>query len=480
MGAFATLVDNIKAGTRLALMLPVGRGEFRPSADQAVLLLAIGVALDAVYDFVMTEPGPGINFNLWGLSTLFAAILVFLSGAYLIARIQRAPFSFTAVIVVLASTSPVFYVVSTPLFLSVDTGSFGAEDADFWVSVSYGAIVAIAILGWFVAITFRAVRLLYGAGGFRTWALIGVLAVSAAAADYIRLDQALWNTEVARASEDDAEDEWAEYRTLDVEKIYYAQPRLMAKATDALRPQRPGVVDLYLIAFGSYAHQDVFSSEVHAVRALFDKRFDTAGRSLVLVNDLKTLETEPLANANNLRRALKEVARKMDPEEDILFLFLTSHGSKDHRLSVKFWPLRLNDLADDDLARMLDETGIKWRVVTVSACYSGGFIETLKNANSLILTASRADRNSFGCSNERKFTYFGKAYFDQQLRRELSFIEAFHKATEVIEEWETADDLTPSVPQIHVGDAVGAKLDALERRLKELNGADRRGNPKPD
>ena len=64
MGAFATLVDNIKAGTRLALMLPVGRGEFRPSADQAVLLLAIGVALDAVYDFVMTEPGPGINFNL--------------------------------------------------------------------------------------------------------------------------------------------------------------------------------------------------------------------------------------------------------------------------------------------------------------------------------------------------------------------------------------------------------------------------------
>ncbi len=469
MGAFATLVDNIKAGTRLALMLPVGRGEFRPGADQAVLLLAIGVALDAVYDFVMVETSP--SFNVWGLSTLFAAILVFLSGAYLIARIQRAPFSFTAVVVVLTSTSPVFYAVSTPLSLSIDNWAFGGVDAEFWLSVSYGAIVAIAILGWFVAIAFRAVRLLYGVSGFRTWALIGVLVASVWAGDYIRLDQALWYTDVARASEDDAEDEWAEYRGLDVEKIYYAQSRLMAKAAGALRPQRPGVVDLYLIAFGSYAHQDVFSSEVHAVRALFDKRFDTANRSLVLVNNLKTVETEPLANANNLRRALKEVARKMDPEEDILFLFLTSHGSKDHRLSVKFWPLRLNDLADDDLARMLDETGIKWRVVAVSACYSGGFIETLKDANSLIVTASRADRNSFGCSNERKFTYFGKAYFDQQLRRELSFIEAFHKATEVIEEWETADDLTPSVPQIHVGDAVGAKLDALERRLKALNGA---------
>ena len=67
MGAFATLVDNIKAGTRLALMLPVEGDEFRPSADQAVLLLAIGVALDVAHDFVMTEPGR--NFNLWGLST---------------------------------------------------------------------------------------------------------------------------------------------------------------------------------------------------------------------------------------------------------------------------------------------------------------------------------------------------------------------------------------------------------------------------
>ena len=477
MGAFATLVDNIKAGTRLALMRPVEGGEFRPSADQAVGLLAIGVALDVAHDFVVTGAAPGLDFNLRGLSTLFAAILVFLFGAYLIARIQRAPYSFSAVIVVLASTSPVFYVVSTPLSLFIDTGSFGVDEAEYWVSTSYGAIVAIAILVWFVAIAFRAMRLLYAAGGLRTWALIGVLAASIAAGDTIRIGQELWPSDVARTSqsdgEDDGEDEWAEYRKLDVEKIYYAQSRLMAKAAGALRPQRPGVVDLYLIAFGSYAHQDVFSSEVHAVRALFDKRFDTADRSLVLVNDLKTLETEPLANANNLRRALKEVARKMDPEEDILFLFLTSHGSKDHRLSVKFWPLGLNDLAHDDLARMLDETGIKWRVVAVSACYSGGFIETLKNTNSLIVTASRADRNSFGCSNERKFTYFGKAYFDQQLRRELSFIEAFHKATEVIEEWETADDLTPSVPQIHVGDAVGAKLDVLERRLKELNGADR-------
>ena len=473
MGAFATLVDNIKAGTRLALMRPVDRGEFRPSADQAVLLLAIGVALDVAHDFVVTGAAPGLDFNLRGLSTLFAAILVFLFGAYLIARIQRAAFSFTAVVVVLASTSPVFYVVSTPLSLSIDIGSFSIDDAEYWVSTSYGVIVAIAILGWFVAIAFRAMRLLYDAGGLRTWALIGVFAASVAAGDYIRLDQALWYSDVARTSEDDAEDEWAEYRELDVEKIYYAQPRLIAKAAESLRPQRPGVVDLYFIAFGSYAYQDVFSSEVHAVRALFDKRFDTANRSLVLVNNLKTLESEPLANANNLRRALTEVARKMDPEEDVLFLFLTSHGSKDHRLSVNFWPLRLNNLAHDDLARMLDETGIKWRVVAVSACFSGGFIETLKNANSLIVTASRADRNSFGCSNERKFTYFGKAYFDQQLRRELSFIEAFHKATKVIEEWETEEDLTPSVPQIHVGSAVGAKLDALVRRLEELNGGDR-------
>ncbi len=38
----------------------------------------------------------------------------------------------------------------------------------------------------------------------------------------------------------------AAYAPLNVEDVYCAQPRLLDRELNALRPQRPGVVDLYL------------------------------------------------------------------------------------------------------------------------------------------------------------------------------------------------------------------------------------------
>ena len=75
--------------------------------------------------------------------------------------------------------------------------------------------------------------------------------------------------------------------------------------------------------------------EVAYVRRLFDESFDTSGRSISLVNNVQTVSRVPLANASNLRLMLKNVASRMDSDEDVLFLFLTSHGSKDAVLSVK-------------------------------------------------------------------------------------------------------------------------------------------------
>ena len=208
--------------------------------------------------------------------------------------------------------------------------------------------------------------------------------------------------------------------------------------------------------------------EVLSVRALFDTRFDTQGRSVALINNLKTVDFLPLANQHNLAEALKAVAGRMNTEEDVLFLFLTSHGSEDHRLSTDFWPFGLNDLSAERLDGMLDASGIKWRVVVVSACYSGGFIEPLQDEHSLILTASRADRNSFGCAHLNDFTYFGQAYFDEQLRRQTSFVAAFHDAAEAIAAREQDEGLTPSEPQIFLGQAMAGKLAELESRLERL------------
>ena len=259
---------------------------------------------------------------------------------------------------------------------------------------------------------------------------------------------------------------------VNVEQIYYAQYRLIAKATRGLAPQRPGVTDLYFVGFAGDAGQDVFLREILSVRTLFDERFDTRGRAVTLVNNRATVASEPLASSHNLLAALAQVATRMDPDEDVLFLFLTTHGTPGV-LAVEFPPLQLNNLTALNLRKMLDDAGIKWRVIVISACYSGSFIEPLRTETSLIVTASRSDRVSFGCSHENDFTYFGRAYFNEALRRTYSFIDAHADASKRVGQWESTEELKPSLPQIHVGAAIRPKLAEIEARLRKLNGADR-------
>jgi Peptidase C13 family len=257
---------------------------------------------------------------------------------------------------------------------------------------------------------------------------------------------------------------------VNVEQIYYSQYRLIAKATRALATQRPGITDLYFVGFAGDAEQDVFLREIRSVRQLFDDRFDTRGRSLNLVNNRATAGSEPLASTHNLLAALDQVSARMDTDEDVLFLYLTSHGTRG-MLAVDFPPLHLNHLSAESLRKMLDQAQIKWRVIVISACYSGSFIQPLKTDTSLIITAARSDRVSFGCSNENDFTYFGRAYFNEALRHTYSFIDAEAEAVQTIAKWESAEDLKPSYPQIHIGSKIRPKLAEIETRLRRLHPA---------
>ena len=125
---------------------------------------------------------------------------------------------------------------------------------------------------------------------------------------------------------------------------------------------------------------------------------------------------------------------------------------------MNFPPLALHQLTPIALHRMLQEAGIKWKVVVVSACYSGGYVEPLKDPYTVVITSSRADRTSFGCDNASEFTYFGHAYFQDALKKTTSFVEAFELARAAIAARERSEGLTPSEPQIHVGSAIRDKL----------------------
>jgi hypothetical protein len=169
----------------------------------------------------------------------------------------------------------------------------------------------------------------------------------------------------------------------------------------------------------------------------------------------------------------------MNRDEDVLVLFLTSHGSADHKFALDLWPLKLNELDPAALRKALDESAIRNRVVVVSACYSGGFVERLRDANTLVITAAAPDRNSFGCSNEAEWTYFGRAYFDEALRTTRSFTDAFALAVPAIERRERAESFEPSRPQMVVGSAIRAKLAALEQQLESGTAVARR-DPLPE
>jgi hypothetical protein len=75
---------------------------------------------------------------------------------------------------------------------------------------------------------------------------------------------------------------------------------------------------------------------------------------------------------------------------------------------VSFYPFKFTNLKPNQLKRYLDNSGIKWKVLVVSACYSGGFVDELTNDFTLVATAASADDKSFGCGDNSHFTYYGE------------------------------------------------------------------------
>lgn len=242
------------------------------------------------------------------------------------------------------------------------------------------------------------------------------------------------------------------------EQVMYEQPKLMRQALAALTPRVPGVPNLYLVTFAGDGDEDVFRNEAEYAARLFRDRYGKRTHVIVLENNPATLSTQPLASWSNLETALDGVAAAMDPSQDILMVYFTSHGSPDHDLLVDMDPLPLDQINAADLPGILDEHRFKWKVVVVNACYSGGFIPPLRGDGTLVLTAARSDRSSFGCGSDSDITYFGRAWLVDALARTPDLVDAFTEARAEIARWEKHDKLTPSEPQIAAGAGIEKQL----------------------
>ncbi|MDB5996953.1 MAG: peptidase [Pseudomonas sp.] len=224
-----------------------------------------------------------------------------------------------------------------------------------------------------------------------------------------------------------------------------AQGRLLEDALANVPASTPAV-ELYTLTLGGDGKQSVFLRESDYVSNMLTSRFGAFGQ-IRLVNHRDHLVDRPMATRENLRRAAVTLAERSGPE-DLIFIYLTSHGTSEHELVLDQPRMELSDLPADELAAVLAPLKNRDKIIVISSCYSGGFIPAIKDERTLIMTASRADRVSFGCSEEANFTYFGDALFAQALNQTDDLEQAFKLAKATVAERELADGFEASEPQI--------------------------------
>ncbi len=248
------------------------------------------------------------------------------------------------------------------------------------------------------------------------------------------------------------------------EESFYTQNRILNKALEGIEFGEFAQSHWYFLGVAGASYQDVFMSEVERIKEQFDTRFGTFSRSMILVNNPMTRNVIPIATRTSMEMALRRMGQQMKRESDVLFLYMTSHGLP-NQFEMENAPLDLKQVDPKWLKDTLDKSGIRWRVIVISACYSGSFVSELQDENTLVITASAADRASFGCSNEADYTYFGRAFFDQAMREQHSMFDAFNQAKETVAKWESAQGFEPSEPQWAIGKNMELMLPQLEQRL---------------
>lgn len=248
----------------------------------------------------------------------------------------------------------------------------------------------------------------------------------------------------------------------DAEDVIWLQADRIAHAARLLTPGQAGRPDVFFVGFAGDDSQEIFAREVQIAAAAVSGRLGLVNRSLLLLNNREANASgAPIASVGTLRLALEELSARMDPAEDVLFLYLTSHGLPTNELYVSNGELPLEQLSPARLRELLGEFAFRRKIVVVSACFSGEFARQLADESTVVLTASRADRPSFGCRDNREMTYFGEALWNFAMSRADTLHGAFALALERVDEMEAEAALPSSMPQMFVSAQAHSWLDRL-------------------
>jgi hypothetical protein len=435
-----SLYRNLLTGAEVFSFRRVDAADFTVTFDQVLLLLAVNLLIAFGFDWLRADPGT--EFAFYG----FYGWAFYLLGGFwtcaLVARLQGPAADTRTLLVGWLSVAP--FVIAAIWVI--------APLAEKHPRLAEGLILAIL-----VGIAVRSTHVMLGR---MRWSAIVLIALSAITLpgflQYLELDPTLWTVPAVDEQAADGDD------LAEGESILFDERERISAAVDATAAGLPGVTDVYFLGFAGDGSQRVFRRESLLAERRFASRFGTAERSVQLINDARDRDTYPLATVAGLSYALQLLGERMDRDDDVLVMWLTSHGAEDAGLAVGNGSLPLaSSLAPAELRDALDEAGIQWRIIIVSACYSGQFTNALKSPSTLVITASDAEHTSFGCADDRDLTYFGEAFLRDALPTTPSLEAAFVKARSLIDAREDKEGLTHSNPQIDIGAAIRKKLETL-------------------
>ncbi len=459
-----TLLFNLIAGLRLILFRPLDLIGFRytVSAFWSVALLNVLVAAG----LQRAEIEEAALFQAEGLFPESVFILLVLLSGVLISRFLGSR--------LLQFRFPVIFL-NAVFWLQLFTALY-----QHWSPFGLGGSVIYWLLQlWLLLVIFRVLKLAVRAdresATFRRWLATLAFVVLVQLPPYYLYPFEFWVPASYAVSEASAATE--AQPELDVESVLTSQPAILAQQLQSLEPSRAGEIDAYFVGYAPWGDQRVFANEIRFARQRFDERFGTSGRSLSLINEAENIDTQALAITSNLAASLQWLKQIAQPEEDILYLFITSHGAENHDVGTVLANLPLNDLPAAGLATLVENSGFKWKVIIVSSCYSGGHIPLLADDSTMVITASRADRTSFGCTDDAEYTYFGRAFLVEALAENTNFNEAFDAARAVIASRETEAGFTPSEPQIAVGKTIEAYMEKQWASRKKSGTTSQAGLP---
>jgi hypothetical protein len=427
----------------------------------------VATAAEVAYEYELA--GATGWFNPYGLNSAVAQIAVFLAVACLFVSAQfRATFLSAFIVFGLLTTAVELLAVRVNAHWP-----FALPDALHWLQRYQQTALFVVVLIWWIGAVYAIMRSTIPEGRgrplLRAVAIWPALLLALGALpyyptfrghDFDRQRANLWEYIPAVLNGSLDADKGPPPRRVDREQVELAQPALLENQTSALAPHAPGRANVYAIGLAGWSEQNVFVKELDGGLKSLTAVLPLDGHVIRLINNVDTAGSTPIASLQNFATAVHAIARAMDRERDVLVLFMTSHGSPDG-VALRLTGELYTDLSPRDVAMILDSEGITNRIVIVSACYSGVFLKPLANDDSIVLTAADANHPSFGCSDEREWTYFGDALFNRSLTPGEDLRQAFFDAKLTISQWEARDGLTPSNPQGFFGRALTNKLAPL-------------------